>query len=34
MSRRAWVPAGAAVAAGVVHAIAGAHLAAADPIAA
>ena len=34
MIRRAWLPAGAAFAAGIVHAIAGSHLAAADPIAA
>jgi len=32
--RRAWLPAGATVAAGIVHAIAGSHLAAVDPIAA
>jgi len=32
--RRAWLPAGAALAAGIVHAIAGSHLAAVDPIAA
>jgi len=32
--RRAWLPAGATVAAGIVHAIAGSHLAALDPIAA
>ena len=34
MIRRAWLPAGAAIAAGIVHAIAGSHLAAVDPIAA
>jgi len=34
MIRRAWLPAGAALTAGVVHAIAGSHLAAVDPIAA
>ena len=34
MIRRAWLPAGAALAAGIVHAIAGSHLAAVDPIAA
>jgi len=34
MIRRAWLPAAAALAAGIVHAIAGSHLAAVDPIAA
>jgi hypothetical protein len=34
MIRRAWLPAGAALAAGIVHAIAGRYLAAVDPIAA
>jgi hypothetical protein len=32
MIRRVWLPAAAALAAGLVHAIAGNHLAAADPI--
>ena len=34
MIKRAWLPAAAALAAGIVHAIAGSHLAAVDPIAA